>query len=572
MVDKLFLHNIKNLKFSGNKSNNTNIGKTSDIELFPARIGEKVDLYSVNLDKIPQNDIPPQRLKELENWKLDWELYVDADDIEKENEMCDYHFEHKKEILDIYNGWYQEYLAKHNGEEMNFMTAMQYLKDNPNEDESIKEFIKKSFGICDGEVSKNQQMGKGSCHLLSCRGELDDSDDAELQEIARNIVKQNEDGTVTVTFAGIKDEEGKSLQFTIKNEEIKDSYTKFDKSTGYIGGSTDPDNAALELGYEKLKDFLAKNCPTDYKERVDEIDNKINENTWNSGYFLETKFKIIDKVFIKEYSKILAQLKVSDKQEDKELLDFIVENAEGNENDARYVQNLMRTNLASDTLTSATYNYFDEKSQTNKSGKMPINWLMQSKIIELIQNDPEYADLNNEYKEIEEQLSVLEKEAKQLREEQENNSELYALSNLWDEKEWGLSPKLTFKLLTGKGKYIKSLAGQEMYNYLETHKDNLEKIPIVVDENILRHAFMFDKAVTNKFGDVTGVVISNPHNENTDKEDNDSLTIAGNIEKTSTISIDNFMNFYRYGIVIIDKEPDESKENYITLPLKFETY
>ncbi|MBO7672112.1 hypothetical protein J6S88_01760 [bacterium] len=537
-----------------------------NILLFQMNSGNTLQIGDSFQITTPQdnNGIPPERRAELENWTLNWDLYVNTDDIDEEESMCDYHFDHKKEILDMYNGWYQEYLAAHDGVEMNFITAMQYLKDNPDEDEAVKEFIKKSFGICDGDVSRNQQQGKGSCHLLSCRAELEDSDNPEIQEIVRNLVVQNEDGTVTVTFAGVRDEQGNPLQFIIKNEEIKDSYTNFDESTVLRGGSTDPDDAALEIGYQRLKEYLIANYPIDYQTKFNEIETKIKQYEAEKHSASNTQNDILETVYLRGYQTIFEQLQTSDKPEDKELLNFIVSNMSGHETDPWYVKGLIDSKRAKET--TFTYASFDEHFDVNVYRTSSMQSLMNQKVLNLLKTDPEYSELYAQYQETKTTIANLRTRVEELNNQRNQISTLKAL---YDEEELGSRANLTFKLLTGKGRYIKELHGYDIKDYLSKNKDNINKIPIQVSGFSWHHGLMFDNVTTDEFGNLKEVTITNPHNCG-EGEDDDDFTTSGNIRNTFTMSYNDFWT--NFSITIIDSEADESKEDYFQLPFNYDTY
>ena len=69
-----------------------------------------------------------------------------------------------------------------------------------------------------------------------------------MKQILKNMIKQNDNGTVTVTFRGNKDENGNPKPITITNAEIATSYRTIANT---LGGSSDPDSVALELAFMK---------------------------------------------------------------------------------------------------------------------------------------------------------------------------------------------------------------------------------------------------------------------------------------------------------------------------------
>ena len=230
--------------------------------------------------------------KELANWYLDDKYYY-IDGSEK-YVISGTHISKKGQE------WYKDYQKIHG--QMNFNDAIKYLKDNPDLDDEIQEYIKNAFGICDGDVSKNHQGYKGTCHLLSCRDELDDS--SELKNIVDNLVKQNNDGTITVTLFGIVEDE-KPLSFTFTNKEVSESYKNdYFKNNISTTGSTDPDNAALELAYEKLAQKVSKEFK-DIENKILSLNNQICfvalNNTYNN--LLKTNPENPDLQNLSEYLK-----------------------------------------------------------------------------------------------------------------------------------------------------------------------------------------------------------------------------------------------------------------------------
>ena len=206
---------------------------------------------------------------ELDNWFLDARTYVIRSTPSGD------------EVVEIFNPpsqvikeWQETYEKEHG--KMNFPTAVKYLNENPDLPNEIQEYIKKAFGMCDGDVSNNKQGRLGTCHLLSCRDEL--GDDEELSYIVDNIVKQNNDGTVTVTFFGTDDGNGNPLSYTFTNKEVADSY-KYKRSDGTVN-SSDPDDAALELGYQKLREY-ALSMQNQLSEETASISFDINQEYLN---------------------------------------------------------------------------------------------------------------------------------------------------------------------------------------------------------------------------------------------------------------------------------------------------
>ena len=187
--------------------------------------------------------------EELENWYYDTKKTVafGEDVYEVNNDNL------SKEILD----WEAEY--KKSNPEMSFIDAVEYLNNNPNLSVNIREHIKNTFGICDGNIDNNKQGRKGTCHLISCYFEIKKCE--KLKELSNSIVVQNNDGTVTVTFWGDKDENGNPWKIILNNKDVKESYRSYDNY-----GSTDPDLAALELAYEEYVKQKAEESANTKKE------------------------------------------------------------------------------------------------------------------------------------------------------------------------------------------------------------------------------------------------------------------------------------------------------------------
>ena len=201
---------------------------------------------------------------ELDNWFLDDENFVI--DMEcTENNVFLIH-ESKSQVIKEWRKNYENEYGK-----MNFPTAVKYLNDNPDLPDEIQEYIKNAFGICDGDITKNKQGSKGTCHLLSCKAELDAC--KQLSDIVDNIVVQNNDGTVTVTLFGIKEDDGSPYRVTLTNKEIRDSY-KYDHLPKHTKGSSDPDAAVLELAYQKLVAYVTEKNK-EYDERYEDLQSRI---------------------------------------------------------------------------------------------------------------------------------------------------------------------------------------------------------------------------------------------------------------------------------------------------------
>ena len=250
------------------KSNGYSVAKDAVVEfskecwqrivtLVNNKLGKNIEIVQEELPENAEVTEETEPNSELDSWFLDGSNYVkDPDD---EYITIDEYLKYdghgasngtrkrlgmpSKEASIVINEWYENY-KKENGE-MNFNTAMKYLNDNPDLQDEIKEYIKSAFGICDGDITNNRQGSKGTCHLLSCKAELDACE--ELRDIVDKIVVQNDDGTVTVTFFGVKDENGDPWQTTITNKEIRESYRYVDEA-----GSLDPDAAVLELAYVRF--------------------------------------------------------------------------------------------------------------------------------------------------------------------------------------------------------------------------------------------------------------------------------------------------------------------------------
>ena len=343
--------------------------------------------------------------------------------------------------------WYQEYKEK-NGE-MTFPDAVKYINDNPDLDFEVQEYIKQAFGICDGDVSNNKQGHLGTCHLLSCRDELGDNE--ELSEIVKNVVKQNDDGTVTVTFYGATDKNGKPLSYNFTNKEIAESihYRGNDK-----GCSSDPDNAALEMGYIKLKEYAL--------------------NLYN------------------EFCKEKAPIEFEEEQEYLRLRSLYAEN--NSEKDEKYKQ-------------------LSEYLKTNESALKTMGWNEMK--VKLMQDNMLDAFIKCPYGEISEKLNELQNKYSELC---NKYAICDNLRQFWSEneeiKKLGSYSDMTFRLLTGKD--AKTIYEKEKIdNYLQ--ESDYKTTPTVVGfkENnkelnlITNHAYSLEDVYTEngtKF-----IKIKNPH-------------------------------------------------------------
>ena len=285
--------------------------------------------------------------------------------------------------------WYSKYKVQ-NGE-LNYTKAVELLNNDSNLPNYIKIYIRTAFGICDGSVAENLQGGKGTCHLLSCRDELDDSDD--LKYISENIVVQNYDGTVTVTFFGVTDEYGVPKKIIISNKEISQSYRTNNKSDG---GSTDPDDAVLELAYQKLAKEIAQNYAADTE--------------------------IIEQLREKQCKAILKNTLYS------------LEKKENKTEEETNLMNYLRTNL----------NDFENLQYTEIIKIMQNNNIYDSYIALMTTDSQEAKDIYNE---------IVLAEQKRVKIFQQLNIDIFNLAN-YDEanlaKSLGADTASSFKVLTGK--------------------------------------------------------------------------------------------------------------------------
>lgn len=288
-------NNPDNVKVSNNKNkipnknNNFTVYKDAVVEfskdswqrivnLVNKALGKNIEIDYVALEETdgkPSHKKLPEMISspELDNWFLDDNTFVSVygEDYMDINSYIEKYHANKETWInagylpsDDVKQWYEDYKKEHG--EMNFPTAVKYLNDNPDLPDEIQEYIKKAFAICDGDITKNKQGYKGTCHLLSCKAELDAC--PQIKDIVENIVVQNNDGTVTVTLFGITEDDGKPYSVTLTNKEIRESYRYNDKR-----GSFDPDAAALELAYQKLVAYVTEKNK-EFNKRIEEIREK----------------------------------------------------------------------------------------------------------------------------------------------------------------------------------------------------------------------------------------------------------------------------------------------------------
>ena len=563
MSDKIsfnnFFKNIRNIGFNLTAYQKNNKHK---IVLFD---NSPQNTSWVNFSQKPEDTIPPERRKELEEWTLDYDFYVDrtgfeyteyyknSNDDEKEEKLCDRAYRNHKDVAEIYSTWYQNYLNTHNGIEMNFLSARQYLKDNPDEKPEIKEFIKRCFGICDGNVSNNKQMGLGVCVLLSAREKMED--ETILNDKVKNIVKQNDDGTVTVTLFGLRikneNNEYEPMQFTLKNEEIKESYTILNNENEYVGGPTDPDDAALVIAFRKLAEFLNKEYPIKSKEEIEKYyDNKKKEA-------LDLQSEILNKLNDETgrlYSYLLekeAELKETGN----------VPNLMGKMDDAKNCSEHGWPFISGILENPETY--FDEIKSLN----MGID----------IEN---LKKLFNDRKNALDGMNNFEKAKKE-----EINRNLYKklmYSDLYAFPEDGIPPSLALTILTGMGDNIKSYEYEddgEIKKYFESIDYNVKNKCIIAYKKsgfenadlLFAHEYMIKDIYEDEDGNKY-ITFKNPHNEIYDYEEEDTSPtenmVSGNLGTTFTLKLDETL-LNNLNITVISDEPVEDQKPFYRIPDDF---
>ena len=100
------------------------------------------------------------------------------------------------------------------------------------------------------------QGGTGDCWLISSILALNATEAGK--QILNDAMQVNADGSVTVTFKGIKTADGKPVQYTITAEEIRKHDTDYNSYDAFSNG--DNDMLVMELAVEKLeKDIYDQN-------------------------------------------------------------------------------------------------------------------------------------------------------------------------------------------------------------------------------------------------------------------------------------------------------------------------
>lgn len=131
----------------------------------------------------------------------------------------------------------------------------QYLAQG-NKIETIEDLVKAlDWATANGHAVNGQidegvyQGGTGDCWLLSAILALNATE--EGQQVIRDSLQVNSDGSVAVTFKGIKTADGEPVQYTISADEIKAHDTDYNSNDMYSNG--DNDMLVMELAVEKLE-------------------------------------------------------------------------------------------------------------------------------------------------------------------------------------------------------------------------------------------------------------------------------------------------------------------------------
>lgn len=146
--------------------------------------------------------------------------------------------------------------------------------------EKFKKANKKNDGEYDinGEIDDSKQGKIGDCWLLSGLNSLSYSE--EGREIIKNAIKDNDNGSYTVTFDGL------GVSYTVTKEDLDNARKSGNYSTG------DDDVILMELAFQKLLEqiekneiMLPENCP-------DLTDDDTSDNALNGGWLRDVIFML----------------------------------------------------------------------------------------------------------------------------------------------------------------------------------------------------------------------------------------------------------------------------------------
>ena len=135
----------------------------------------------------------------------------------------------------------------------------QYLGVDSSQIKDLNDFVKIVNSLISHEVNGKidesiSQGSTGDCWLISAVLALNSTDAGK--QILNDSMEVNKDGSVTVTFNGVKTADGKPVQYTVTRDEIDKYDTDYNVADSYSNG--DNDMLAMELAVEKLEADLYK--------------------------------------------------------------------------------------------------------------------------------------------------------------------------------------------------------------------------------------------------------------------------------------------------------------------------
>lgn len=191
------------------------------------------------------------------------EIKQSGDNVLKSKTVFDYKTNAKKESIFKKAG-----IDCNNDGVIDFKEAHAYTsKKSPKE--KISNYLKDYFKIADGDVSNLSQGNYGSCWLLAPVYAIGESKNGT--SLIKQLVKQNENGSLTVTFYGQHYNNLRHWQTTFSNDELSEFMKTPEKHS-----SSDPDSAAIELAFLQYQKS-AKISKENYENWVGGMREKIND-------------------------------------------------------------------------------------------------------------------------------------------------------------------------------------------------------------------------------------------------------------------------------------------------------
>lgn len=125
-----------------------------------------------------------------------------------------------------------------------------YKIESPDDLQKALEWKANQDNSVNGEIDEwVEQGGTGDCWLISAVLALSSTNAG--RQILKNAIQVSPNGDVTVTFIGLKDNNGNPVSYTVTKEEILAHNTDWNASDRYTNG--DNDMLAMELAVEKLE-------------------------------------------------------------------------------------------------------------------------------------------------------------------------------------------------------------------------------------------------------------------------------------------------------------------------------